>query len=189
MSNEVDQIKGEHIISKVLAGIGEDIAREGLLDTPKRVVKSWNQIYAGYKQNPEEILGTTFESAGYDQMVVLRDIELYSMCEHHMLPFHGKVHIAYIPNERVVGLSKLARLADCFAKRLQIQEKLTKQIATSIQDVLKPKGVMVVVEAQHMCMTMRGVGKQNSVMTTSAVLGAFEDTTTRNEFLSLVKGK
>lgn len=182
---EIDQNHVNDVLC-MLVDIGEDVDREGLKDTPSRVVKSWRQIYSGYGQNPVEILGTTFDASGYDEMVMLRDIEMYSMCEHHMLPFHGKAHIAYIPSDRVVGLSKLARLVDCFARRLQIQERLTKQIADSITEVLKPKGVMVVIEAQHMCMTMRGVGKQNSVMTTSAIQGAFTEDKVKQEFLQLI---
>lgn len=173
------------VILKAITGNEHD-QDDNTLDTPERVVKSWQQIYSGYGQDPGAILAKNFPGAGYNQMVVLRDIELYSMCSHHMLPFFGKAHIAYIPNETVVGLSKLARLADCFARRLQIQEKLTQQIADSIDEHLKPKGVMVVVEAQHMCMTMRGVGKQNSIMTTSAIKGAFEEDRVRQEFLTLI---
>lgn len=160
---------------------------DNTLDTPQRVVKSWSQIYGGYSQSPDEILARRFPGSGYDQMVVLKDIEMYSMCSHHMLPFFGKAHIAYIPKSEVVGLSKLARLVDCFSKRLQIQEKLTQQIADAIKEHLKPDGVMVIIEAQHMCMTMRGVGKQNSTMTTSAIKGAFKESGVREEFLSLIK--
>ena len=174
----------EGIIRSMLSAIGEDPAREGLQDTPKRVVKSWSELFAGYDQNPAAILERDFAGGGYDEMIVLRDIELYSMCEHHMLPFYGKAHVAYIPNDRVVGLSKLARLVECFARRLQIQEKLTRQIADSIQDCLSPKGVGVIIEAKHMCMVARGVGKQNSVMTTSALLGKFRDAEVRAEFFN-----
>jgi len=182
MTDILDKVKD------TLSYIGENAEREGLLDTPKRIVNSWKEIYSGYKQDPKKILGTTFNSDGYDQMVLLKNIEMYSMCEHHTLPFSGKAHIAYIPDKRVVGISKLARLLDCYAKRMQIQERLTEQVASTIEEVLQPKGVMVVIEAQHLCMTMRGVGKQNSVMVTSAVRGAFRQQSTKEEFLKLVKG-
>ncbi len=173
-------------IQEIITAIGDDPTREGVIDTPSRVVKSWNDLFAGYKQSPAEILARDFDGSGYDEMVVLRDIELYSTCEHHMLPFYGRAHVAYIPGDRVVGLSKLARLVDCFARRMQIQEKLTREIAQAIEDHLKPKGVGVVIEAKHMCMIARGVGKQNSVMTTSALLGQFKDGTVRSEFLTLI---
>lgn len=168
--------------------IGDDSTREGVLDTPKRVVKSWDELYAGYKQSPKEILERTFDSDGYDQMVILRDIEFYSMCEHHMLPFFGKAHIGYIPDKRVVGISKLARLVDCFGRRMQIQERLTKQIAEAINDHLCPKGVAVMIEAQHLCMISRGVNKQNSVMVTSELLGCMRNHEAREEFLKLARG-
>jgi len=176
------------IVSHLINEIGDDPLREGVQDTPSRVVKSWKEIYSGYKQKPEEILSRTFEKGTYDQMVISKDIELYSVCEHHLLPFFGKAHVAYIPSDKVVGLSKLARLVDCFSRRLQIQEKLTQQIADAIQEHLNPVGVMVVIEAQHMCMTMRGVGKQNSTMITSAIKGAFKADKVKQEFLSLIKG-
>lgn len=180
--NDVTQIES---IIKTITGSHYD-QDENTLDTPERVVKSWKQIYGGYSESPEGILSRRFPGSGYDQMVVLRDIEMYSMCSHHMLPFFGKANVAYIPGDEVVGLSKLARLVDCFSRRLQIQEKLTQQVADAIQEFLKPKGVMVIIEAQHMCMTMRGVGKQNSVMTTSAIKGVFEEDTARQEFLNLI---
>lgn len=164
--------------------------REGIQKTPHRVVKSWMELFGGYAQSPEKILGTTFAQEGYkyDEMVLLKNVELYSTCEHHMLPFYGKAHVAYIPSKRVVGLSKLARLVDCFSRRLQIQEKLTNQIADAIQDILEPIGVAVVVEAKHHCMCSRGVGKQNSAMMTSALRGAFKDKPeARSEFMSLIR--
>lgn len=164
--------------------------REGIAKTPSRVVKSWLELYGGYDQDPATILGTTFAQEGYayDEMVLLKNIEMYSTCEHHLLPFVGRAHIAYIPSKRVVGLSKLARLVDCFARRLQIQEKLTNQIAQAIQDVLEPVGVAVVIEAKHHCMCARGVGKQNSSMMTSALRGVFKDKPeARQEFLDLIK--
>lgn len=168
----------------------EGTLREGLRDTPKRVVKSWMEIYGGYALDPKKILQTTFKQEGYeyDEMVLLKDVELYSTCEHHMLPFYGRAHVAYIPNaNRVVGLSKLARLVDCFARRLQIQEKLTNQIADALVECLDPQGVAVVIEARHHCMCARGVGKQNSSMTTSALRGVFkEKNEVRQEFLRLI---
>lgn len=175
-------------IADTIDFIGDDSSREGVIDTPKRVMKSWDELYAGYKQSPQEILERTFDSDGYDQMVILRDIEFYSMCEHHMLPFFGKAHIGYIPEKRVVGISKLARLVDCFGRRMQIQERLTKQIADAINDCLSPKGVAVMIEAKHLCMVSRGVNKQNSVMVTSELLGCMRTNEARSEFLKLVKG-
>lgn len=174
----------EDLVKQMLDAIGENSSREGLLDTPKRVVKSWRELFSGYEQSPSSILERDFDGAGYDEMIVLRDIELYSTCEHHMLPFYGKAHVAYIPGARVVGLSKLARLVECFARRLQIQEKLTREIAEAIHECLAPKGVGVIIEAKHMCMVARGVGKQNSVMTTSALLGKFRDAEVRAEFFN-----
>lgn len=164
--------------------------REGLRDTPKRVVKSWGELYAGYDMKPEEILKTTFKQEGYnyDEMVLCKNIELYSTCEHHVLPFYGRAHVAYIPSDRVVGLSKLARLTDAFARRLQIQEKLTNQIADAIDTILKPKGVGVIIEAKHHCMCSRGAGKQNSSMVTSCLRGVFKtQREVRTEFLALTK--
>lgn len=174
-------------VRRLLQAIGEDTTREGLKDTPKRVVKALREMTVGYKQNPEQILGTTFDGSGYDQMVVCKDIEFTSMCEHHMLPFVGKAHVAYIPNGRVVGLSKMARLVDCYAKRLQIQEKMTGEIADAMNTHLKPHGVGVVISAQHMCMRCRGVQKGGSTMVTSALHGVFRFHQVRAEFLSLVK--
>ncbi len=167
--------------------IGDNPDREGLIDTPKRVIKSWNKLYQGYKECPKDILETTFVEGTCKEMVILKDIEFYSTCEHHMLPFFGKVHIGYIPNDKVVGVSKLARLTDCFARRLQIQERMTTQIAESIMEILEASGAIVIVEAQHFCMTSRGVQKQNSKMITSAIRGTFEDVSARNEFLALLK--
>lgn len=182
------QMDEHQIIKLFLKYIGEDPNREGLLDTPKRVVKSWAELYKGYKQDPKEILSTVFEDGSCDEMVILKDIEFQSMCEHHVLPFKGKAHVAYLPNGKVVGLSKLARLVDCFAKRLQIQEKMTQQISKEIETHLNPKGVAVVIEAHHQCMSCRGVGKQNSTMITSSMLGLFRDNAiVRQEFLTLIK--
>jgi GTP cyclohydrolase IA len=184
----LDQKKKENLIRELLKAIGEDPTREGLLDTPKRVVKSWKDFFSGYGVDPKKVLGTTFDAEGYDQMILLRDIEMYSHCEHHMVNFNGRVHIAYIPGKRVVGLSKLARLVEVYSRRLQIQERLTDQIADTLWKVLKPRGVAVMVEAKHFCMCARGVGKQNSVMRTTALKGLFKtDSSARNEFLGAIK--
>jgi len=173
-------------IVRQLEFINEDPAREGLLETPDRIIKSWDTFFGGYKLEPQDVLKTDFGKEKYDQMVVLKDIEFYSHCEHHMVPFFGKARIAYIPNKRVVGISKLARLLEVFSRRLQIQERLTSEIAHALNDHLKPLGVGVILEAQHMCMTSRGVAKQNSIMTTSCLLGEFKDNAqTREEFLNL----
>lgn len=178
---------GKQIIREMLLAIGENPDREGLRDTPKRVVKSWGELFAGYTQNPDEILSTCFEDGACDELVLLKNIEFASMCEHHMLPFRGVAHVGYLPNGKVVGLSKLARLVDCFAKRLQIQEKLTTQISETIEKVLNPKGVGVIIEAHHQCMSCRGVGKQQATMVTSSMRGAFRDSpAARSELLSLV---
>lgn len=182
------QMDGHKVVRQFLELIGENPDREGLLDTPKRVVKSWLELYRGYKEDPAQILSTVFEDGSCEEMVILKDIEFTSMCEHHVLPFKGKAHVAYLPNGKVVGLSKLARLVDCFSKRLQIQEKMTQQIAKEIDKHLNPNGVAVVVEAHHQCMSCRGVGKQNSTMITSSMVGAFrKDAIVRQEFLSLIK--
>lgn len=175
----------ENIIRQILMGIGEDPDRDGLLETPKRVVKSWTELFSGYTKNVEDVF-KVFEADGQDEMVVLRDSEIFSNCEHHMQPFFGKVHIAYIPNGKVIGISKLARLADIYAHRLQIQERLTKQITDALMKYLKPKGAACVVEAQHLCMKMRGVNKQNSVMLTSSLTGCFKQPEVRSEFFRLI---
>ena len=177
-----------HHYREILKGLGEDPQREGLLDTPKRAAKAMQYLCHGYEQNLEEIVNGALFASDNDEMVILKDIELYSLCEHHLLPFIGKAHVAYIPTGKVLGLSKLARIVDMFARRLQIQENLTRQIADAIQDVTQAAGVAVVIEAKHMCMMMRGVEKQNSVMTSSAMLGAFRNSgTTRQEFLQLIR--
>jgi len=178
----------EELIAQIINLVGDDSSREGVLDTPKRVIKSWKELYSGYKQDPNIILERVFTDESYDQMIVLKDIDFYSTCEHHMQPFFGKVHIAYIPNNnKVVGLSKLARLVECFSRRLQIQERMTQQIAQTFFDIVKPKGVGVVVEGKHFCMVARGVQKQNGVMKTSALKGLFkEDPDCRNEFLKAI---
>ena len=170
---------------------GDDPEREGLLGTPDRVVRSYEEFFAGYAQDPESILRTTFEEVeGYDEMVLLKDISFESHCEHHMVPIIGKAHIAYLPNKRVVGISKLARIVVAYAKRLQIQEKMTAQIANAINSVLNPKGVAVVIEGVHQCMSTRGVHKPGVSMVTSTMLGAFrDDASTRREFLALIGNK
>lgn len=180
--------EAEKAVEILLRWAGDDPSREGLLDTPKRVVKAFEDFFSGYETDPEELLSRTFEEVdGYDEMVVLRDIRLESHCEHHLAPFIGRAHIAYLPNRRVVGISKLARLVDVYSKRLQIQEKLTAQIANTLNDVLQPKGVAVVIEAQHQCMTTRGVHKPGVTMQTSRMLGLFrQDPRTRQEFFSLI---
>lgn len=169
-----------------LEAIGEDPTREGLLDTPARVERSWRELYAGYDQDPEAILGTVFEEGACDEMVILRDITGFSTCEHHAIPFSYRAHVGYIPAGKVVGVSKLARLVECFARRLQIQERMTTQVAETLVKALAPKGVMVVVEGQHLCMTARGVKQHESVMVTSAIRGVFEQPETRSEFLRLI---
>jgi GTP cyclohydrolase IA len=175
------------LVRKMLALIGEDPNREGLRRTPERFEKAFRYLTSGYRQDPEKLLNGAMFSVCYDNMVVVKDIELYSLCEHHLLPFFGKCHVAYIPNKKVVGLSKIARLVNMYARRLQIQERLTSQIAKAIQEKLAPEGVGVVIEARHLCMVMRGVEKQHSAAMTSAMLGAFrENKQTRDEFLSLI---
>lgn len=175
----------EHYKS-VIELLGEDADREGLQKTPERVAKAMQYLTQGYQMNAADILNSAKFKEPYSEMVIVKDIELYSLCEHHMLPFIGKAHIAYIPNGYITGLSKIARVVDCFARRLQVQERLTHQILDAIQDALAPLGVAVVIEAKHMCMMMRGVQKQNSVTTTSAFSGQFEHNETRSEFLRLI---
>lgn len=172
--------------ASVIDEIGEDKSREGLLKTPERAAKAMLFLTQGYKQDAEEILRGAMFKEDYDDMVIIKDIELYSLCEHHMLPFFGKAHVAYIPNGHIVGLSKIPRIVDVFARRLQVQERLTHDILECINNTLQPKGVAVVIEASHMCMMMRGVQKQNSVTTTSGFRGQFEKIETRNEFLKLI---
>ena len=171
----------------IINQIGEDVTREGLVKTPERAAKAMQFLTQGYDQDAEQILKSAMFAEEYSEMVIVKDIELYSLCEHHMLPFFGKVHIAYIPNGQIVGLSKLPRIVDVFARRLQVQERLTHQILECINNTMKPQGVAVVIEAAHMCMMMRGVQKQNSMTTTSAFRGQFEQVETRNEFLNLIK--
>lgn len=171
---------------KLIVDIGEDVEREGLLKTPERAAKAMQFLTQGYEMDAEKILRSAMFAEDYSEMVIVKNIELYSLCEHHMLPFFGKAHVAYIPNGYIVGLSKIPRVIDVFARRLQVQERLTDQILSAIQNTLKPLGAAVVIEASHMCMMMRGVQKQNSVTTTSAFTGAFEQIQTRNEFLKLI---
>ncbi len=178
----------EPLIYNVLKEMGEDPKREGLIKTPHRVAKSLRFLTSGYKQNIDELLNGAVFNEDNDEMVTLRDISLYSLCEHHLLPFFGRCHIAYIPNKKIIGLSKLARLVDMFSRRLQVQERLTKQIADTLQKTLKPLGVAVVIEAEHLCMQMRGVQKRGATMVTSAMLGGFRTSqATREEFLKIIK--
>jgi GTP cyclohydrolase I len=175
-------------IRSILTQIGEDPTRGGLVNTPKRVDRALRFLTGGYRMNAEEVLNGALYEVAYDEMVIVKDIELFSLCEHHLLPFFGKCHVAYIPNGRIIGLSKIPRLVDMYARRLQVQERLTTQIAETIDLKVKPRGVAVVIEAQHLCMIMRGVEKQNSVAVTSSMLGAFkDDQNTRNEFLNLIQ--
>src|SRR5208283_2608095 len=177
----------EDLVQEMLVRLGEDPHREGLLQTPERVRKSMQFLTRGYTEDAEALLKGAMFEVDYDEMVIVKDIEMYSLCEHHMLPFFGKVHVAYIPNGKVIGLSKIPRLVEVFARRLQVQERLTRQIADAIQDAIAPQGVGVVIEARHLCMMMRGVEKQNSSTVTSAMVGCFRQKETRLEFLSLVR--
>ena len=174
---------------QVLTLLGEDPEREGLQKTPMRVAKAMQVLTRGYTQDPHKVLTDALFEEKYNQMVIVKDIDFFSMCEHHILPFYGKAHVAYIPNGYITGLSKIARVVDIFSHRLQVQERLTEQVMQCINDTLKPQGVMVVIEAKHMCMQMRGVEKQNSITTTSAYSGVFESSKTRNEFMDLLRGE
>ncbi len=182
--------EAEAAVRTLIAWIGDDPQREGLLDTPRRVVNAYDELFGGYRRSPSEILDRTFgEIAGYDDLVVVRDIAFYSHCEHHMVPFVGQAHIAYWPVERVVGLSKLARVVDVFARRLQTQEHLTAQVAAAIDDILKPRGVAVMLEAEHMCMAMRGVQKQGVSTVTTQFTGVFRDNTSEQaRFITMIRG-
>lgn len=182
-------LKLSGLYENILKEIGEETNREGLAKTPERVAKALQFLTHGYDLDPVAILNSAKFREDYQQMVIVKDIELYSMCEHHMLPFFGKAHVAYIPNQYIVGLSKIPRIVDAFSRRLQVQERLTTQIRDCIQETLQPLGVAVVIEAQHLCMQMRGVQKQNSVTTTSAFTGEFENDRTRSEFISLIRGR
>ena len=185
----VTQEDAEAAVRTLIEWAGDDPSREGLLDTPKRVAKAYRELFGGYESDPREYLERTFEEvAGYDELVILKDIRVVSFCEHHMLPFLGRAHVGYLPSDRVVGISKLARVVHGFARRLQIQEKLTAEIAEAIQDILQPKGVGVVLVSEHSCMTMRGVNTPGSLLTTSTLLGEVrDDPRTRQEFLELVR--
>ena len=177
----------EELSRELLVRLGEDPTREGLLRTPQRFAKAYKYLTKGYREDPVEVLNGALFSVDYDEMVIVKDIEMFSLCEHHLLPFFGKVHIAYIPKGRVIGLSKLPRLVEVFARRLQVQERLTVEIAESVQNAIKPLGVGVVIEARHLCMMMRGVEKQHSAAVTSSMIGAFRAQQTRQEFLSLIR--
>ena len=180
-------VRTEELYRELLRRIGEDPGRDGLLRTPERVEKSMAYLTKGYQEDPLQLLRAALFDVDYDEMVIVKDVEMFSLCEHHMLPFFGKVHVAYIPKGKVVGLSKIARLVEVFARRLQVQERMTRQIADAIQDAICPQGVGVVIEARHLCMMMRGIEKQNSSTVTSAMVGCFQNKETRTEFLSLVR--
>ena len=185
-----DEDKTEKIAAhyrEIIKLLGEDEGREGLLKTPERVSKAMQFLVQGYEQNPDDIIRSAMFTEDYRQMVIVKDIDFYSMCEHHMLPFFGKAHIAYIPNHKITGLSKIARIVEVFARRLQVQERMTTQIKECIQNTLNPLGVMVILEAQHLCMQMRGVQKQHSITTTSDFTGVFKQAKTREEFMNLIK--
>jgi GTP cyclohydrolase I len=175
--------------SEIIKLLGEDVHREGLLKTPERVARAMQFLTQGYELNPEEILRSAMFTENYRQMVIVKDIDFYSMCEHHMLPFFGKAHVAYIPNKKITGLSKIPRIVEVFARRMQVQERMTTQIKECIQNTLNPMGVMVIIEAQHLCMQMRGVQKQHSITTTSDFTGVFEQAKTREEFMNLINRK
>jgi GTP cyclohydrolase I len=178
----------EELVREMIVRLGEDPDREGLVRTPARVEKAMQFLVKGYRDNPEALLRGALYTVNYDEMVIVKDVEMFSLCEHHLLPFFGKVHVAYIPNGRVIGLSKIPRLIDAFSRRLQIQERLTTQIAEAIQNAIEPQGVGVVIEARHLCMMMRGVEKQHSSAVTSSMLGSFRsEEETRTEFLSLIR--
>ena len=186
--NDKDKKHLEEITKSLLESIGEDPNREGLLKTPQRVAKSWEFLSKGYEEDLDTLINNAIFEESAKDMVIVKNIEFYSLCEHHLIPFHGKVHVAYIPDGKIIGLSKIPRIIDHYSKRLQVQERLTNQIANTLQDILQPKGVAVVMEGKHFCMLMRGVQKQNSIATTSAMLGLFrEKDTTRNEFLNLIQ--
>lgn len=184
----LDRARLQEIVHETLEIVGEDPKREGLVRTPLRVAKAWEFLTQGYTMDVEEVLNGAIFEEPYDEMVIVKDIDFFSLCEHHALPFFGKAHVAYIPSGKIVGLSKIPRIVDVFARRLQVQERMTQQIAETIQHYLQPHGVAVVTEASHMCMMMRGVQKQNSLTTTSAMLGVFKDQVeTRSEFMTLIK--
>jgi GTP cyclohydrolase I len=188
LDNDVlKNVSTEEIYREILRRVGEDPGRDGLLRTPERVEKTLAYLTKGYQEDPQQLLRGALFDVDYDEMVIVKDVEMFSLCEHHMLPFFGKVHVAYIPNGKVMGLSKIARLVEIFARRLQVQERMTRQIADAIQDAIAPQGVGVVIEARHLCMMMRGIEKQNSSTVTSAMVGCFQQKETRSEFLSLAR--
>jgi GTP cyclohydrolase I len=187
MEDRLSEFSTEDMYREILSRLGEDPDREGLRATPERLTKSMAFLTKGYSEDPTKILRGALFDVAYDEMVIVKDIEMFSLCEHHLLPFFGKVHVAYIPKGKVIGLSKIPRLVEVFARRLQVQERLTQQIAESIQEVIEPQGVGVVVEARHLCMMMRGIEKQNSSTVTSAMVGCFRQKETRLEFLSLMR--
>ncbi|HLM04035.1 MAG TPA: GTP cyclohydrolase I FolE [Blastococcus sp.] len=190
-ANGVDQARAEAAVRELLLAVGEDPDRPGLQETPARVARAYAETFAGLHQDPYEILATTFDE-NHDEMILVKDIPMYSTCEHHLVPFHGVAHVGYIPSEdgRVTGLSKLARLVEVYARRPQVQERMTRQVAEALDDVLKPRGVIVVIEAEHLCMAMRGIRKPGSITVTSAVRGMFRDSpATRSEAMSLVLGR
>ena len=193
LSTELTTVTGatfEDLVREMIVRLGEDPEREGLVRTPDRVHRAYQHLVKGYKEDPEAMLKEALFSVDYDEMVIVKDVEMFSLCEHHMLPFFGKVHVAYIPNGKVIGLSKIPRLIEIFSRRLQIQERLTTQIAETIQNAIQPQGVGVVIEARHLCMMMRGVEKQHSAAVTSSMLGCFrEEQETRSEFLSLIRNR
>jgi GTP cyclohydrolase IA len=189
-STTITSASFEELVREMIVRLGEDPEREGLVQTPERVHRAYEHLLKGYKEDPGAMLKKALFTVTYDQMVIVKDVEMFSLCEHHMLPFFGKVHVAYIPNGKVIGLSKIPRLVDIFSRRLQIQERLTTQIAETIQKAIQPQGVGVVIEARHLCMMMRGVEKQHSAAVTSSMLGCFRDEQeTRTEFLSLIHNR
>jgi GTP cyclohydrolase I len=187
---EFDEKRAENAVRELLIAVGEDPDREGLLETPARVARAYRELFAGLRQRPEDVLTTTFD-LGHDEMILVKDIEVVSQCEHHLLPFHGVAHVGYIPavSGKITGLSKLARLVEVFARRPQVQERLTTQIADSLMQILEPRGVIVIIECEHMCMSVRGVRKPGAQTTTSAVRGQLRDSTTRAEAMSLIRGR
>jgi GTP cyclohydrolase I len=176
----------QELIRELLRDIGEDPEREGLKATPARVARSFEFLTRGYHEDPRQLIGTALFTEEYSEMIIVRDIDFYSLCEHHILPFYGRAHVAYVPDRHIVGISKIARMVECFARRLQVQERMTQQIATTLAEVLSPRGVGVVIRAEHMCMRMRGVQKPNSAVVTSALLGCFQAKETRQEFMTLI---
>lgn len=187
MMSRISKKKMEDLIRTILSYLGEDVEREGIVETPSRVVRSWSELFSGYNQNPLDLI-KTFESDGYNQIVLLRNIELYSMCEHHMLPFIGRAHVAYIPKNKVIGVSKLARIVEIYSRRLQIQERIGEQVTDILMTELESQGAACIIEADHLCMRMRGVGKQHSTMVTSSMKGVFlTDSSARSELMELIK--